>query len=324
MPERVRVGTRASRLALWQTDHVIARLERAWPGTPFERVEIRTLGDRVTDVPLPRIGDRGLFTREIEDGLRAGTIDIAVHSLKDLPTESPAGLAVGAVLEREDPREVLVARDGRTLSALPRAATVGTSSLRRRAQVLSRRPDLRMTDIRGNVPTRLEKVGRGEYDATLLALAGLRRLGLTAAVTEIFEHDVLVPAPGQGALAVQCRAADARIAPLLAPLDDAPTRFATAAERALLSAVEGGCQAPLGAIATRIGPRSLRLQGLVASMDGAVILRCDVEDVVPDEAAATALGRRAADELLAQGAGQLLDETRAALAAGDGPTEAHA
>ena len=216
----IRAGTRDSRLALWQTEHVIARLAQAWPELSFERVRIRTLGDRITDVPLPRIGDRGLFTRELEDALRSGAIDFAVHSLKDLPTEQPDGLALGAVLSREDPSDVLISRHRRRLADLPPGARLGTSSLRRRAQVMALRRDLDIVDIRGNVPTRIEKVERGEYDATLLALAGLRRLELTDVATEVFGSDVIVPAPGQGALAVQVRADDARILRIVAAVQD--------------------------------------------------------------------------------------------------------
>ena len=233
----IRAGTRASRLALWQTEHVIARLAQAWPQLSFERVRIRTLGDRITDVPLPRIGDRGLFTRELEDALRSRVIDFAVHSLKDLPTEQPAGLALGAVLCREDPSEVLISRSRRRLADLPPGARLGTSSLRRRAQVMALRRDLDIVDIRGNVPTRIEKVQRGEYDATLLALAGLRRLTLTDAATEVFASDVMVPAPGQGALAVQVRTDDERILRIVTAVEDLETRLATAAERRVLTAL---------------------------------------------------------------------------------------
>jgi len=216
--ERLRVGTRASRLALWQTNHVIARLEASWPGLRVERVPITTLGDRMTTVALSRIGDKGLFTRELEDGLRSGEIDMAVHSLKDLPTELSDGVAISAVLQREDARDVLISRDGHTLDGLPRGARIGTSSLRRQAQVAGLRPDAALVDLRGNVPTRLDKVAAGEVDAALLAYAGLRRLGLESRVAEVFDVGRIVPAPGQGALAVQTRAGDDRLAALLRPL----------------------------------------------------------------------------------------------------------
>lgn len=321
MPEAViRVGTRASRLALWQTNHVIAALEAAWPGLRLERVPIRTLGDRVTDVPLPRIGDRGLFTREIEEGLHGATIDLAVHSLKDLPTELPPGLAIGAVLVREDPRDALVTRDGSILATLPPGARLGTSSIRRRAQVLARRPDLTMVDIRGNVPTRLEKVMRGEYDATVLALAGLRRLELAGAVSEVLGPDVMLPAPGQGALAVQVRTGDARVAELVSKLDHAPTRLATACERGVLAALEGGCQAPIGT-ATQWSGATLGLDAIVASFDGRTIVRASAEARVTSEAEALTLAGVVADRLRAQGAAAVIAACRAAVAGmpGGGP-----
>ena len=221
---RLRVGTRASRLALWQTDHVIDRLRQQRPGLEVERVPITTLGDRVTTVALSKIGDKGIFTRELEEGLRTGAIDLAVHSLKDLPTEPPADLAIGAILERDDPRDVLVAGSGATLASLPAGARIGTSSLRRRAQLAATRPDLEIVDIRGNVPTRLEKVWRGDVDAVLLAFAGLRRLGLESHVSEILDPVEMLPAPGQGALAVQMRNDDDRLATLLASLEHAAGR----------------------------------------------------------------------------------------------------
>jgi hydroxymethylbilane synthase len=313
----IRAGTRASRLALWQTEHVIARLAQAWPELSFERVRIRTLGDRITDVPLPRIGDRGLFTRELEDALRSGAIDFAVHSLKDLPTEQPDGLALGAVLAREDPSEVLISRHRRRLADLPPGARLGTSSLRRRAQVMVLRSDLDIVDIRGNVPTRIEKVQRGEYDATLLALAGLRRLELTDAATEVFERDVMVPAPGQGALAVQIRADDGRIQRIVAAIEDLDTRLATAAERRVLNALEGGCQAPIGALATWTAPGRLRLVAIVAGLDGVRVLRAAEERAVADEGDACELGASLAGTLAAQGARRLIQDARELAGTGD-------
>jgi hydroxymethylbilane synthase len=313
----VRAGTRASRLALWQTEHVIARLSQAWPALSFERVHVRTLGDRITDVPLPRIGDRGLFTRELEEELRRGAIDFAVHSLKDLPTEQPDGLALGAVLAREDPREVLVSRDGRRLADLPPGARLGTSSLRRRAQLRALRRDLVIADIRGNVPTRIEKVRRGEYDATVLAMAGLHRLDLTDAVAEVFPEEMMVPAPGQGALAVQVRAADDRLQRIVAAIDDVGARFATAAERRVLSALEGGCQAPIGALATWVTAGRLRLVAIVAAMDGARVLRAADERAVADGPEALALGDAVAGALARQGAHALIQEARQLAGAGD-------
>jgi hydroxymethylbilane synthase len=311
----VRIGTRGSRLALWQTDHVIARLETAWPGLRCERLTFSTLGDRVTDVPLPRVGDRGLFTRDLEEALDAGTIDAAVHSLKDLPTEAPRGLRVGAVLERADAREVLVTRGGATLAALAPGARLGTSSVRRRAQVLALRPDLTIADIRGNVPTRIEKVGRGEYDGTLLARAGLERLGMTGAASQVFPLDVILPAPGQGALAVQIREGDARLERLVRALDHAPSRLATACERGVLSALMGGCQAPLGTATSWSGENVLQLAAVVASVDGRTVLRASHRAPVRSEREALALAELAAADLRHAGASAIVEECRRALRA---------
>ena len=314
----LRVGTRGSRLALWQADHVAERLREAHPGLVVERVVITTAGDRVVDVALSRVGDKGLFTRELEEALQEGRIDIAVHSLKDLPTEMPEGLSLGAVLEREDPRDALVGPVSGGLDGLSRGARVGTSSLRRRAQLLARRPDLRVVDLRGNVPTRLAKRERGECDATVLALAGLRRLGLEHAAAAVLEPDVLLPAAGQGAVAVQSRQGDARVGRSLDRIDHAPTRLAVAAERGLLARLEGGCQVPVGALATP-APGGLRLHGLVAQVDGSVLVRGVLEDAVADEAAARALGERLAARLLANGAGEILARVRVAVAEGTVP-----
>ncbi len=306
----VRVGTRSSDLALWQANHVIERLEGATQGLRCERVPIRTLGDRVKDVPLPRFGDRGLFTREIESALRAGTIDVAVHSLKDLPTDEPGDLTVAAVLEREDPRDVMVSASGGTLDSLPAGARVGTSSMRRRAQILARRPDLQLLDIRGNVPTRLEKIRRGDYDATLLALAGLKRLGLAAAASEVFAVDRLLPAPGQGALAAQVRTADASVREIVSRLDHVPTRQATSAERALLTILDGGCQAPLGAFAGWTAAGRLSLDAIVLNDTGTRLLRATAERRVESIDDALALAGKIAALLDEQGAGAILAACR--------------
>jgi hydroxymethylbilane synthase len=309
---RLRVGTRTSRLALWQTDHVSARLEARWPGVRMERVPITTLGDRVTNVAISKIGDKGIFTQELEDALRAGTIDLAVHSLKDLPTETPAGLRLGAVLEREDPRDALVALPDATLGTLPRGARVGTSSLRRRAQLATVRPDLEIVDIRGNVPTRLDKVWRGDVNAVLLASAGLKRLGLESHVSQVFDPDELLPAPGQGALAVQIRDDDEQLASVVATLDHAATRVATTAERALLGFLEGGCQVPVGALAEFDDTGSLVLRGVVASLDGLQVIRRRAAVRVASVEDAKELGESLGRELLEAGGREILNSIRAA------------
>jgi hydroxymethylbilane synthase len=311
----LRAGTRRSQLALWQTEHVAARLQHAWPDLSVERVSFTTLGDRVTDVPLPRIGDKGLFTRDLEDALLAGAIDLAVHSLKDLPTDLPAGLALGAILERGDPRDALVSASPVTLEALHTGARVGTSSLRRRAQLLARRPDLDVRDLRGNVPTRVEKVLAGDLDAAVLALAGLTRLGLSDHLAHVLDPDIMLPAPGQGALAVEIRADDERTAALVAPLDHRDTRLATTAERTLLAQLEGGCQVPIGALATFVSAGVMRLEGLVIDLDGRVGVRRMLEAPVSDHASAIALGTAVATRLRAAGADAILARVRQAVPA---------
>jgi hydroxymethylbilane synthase len=315
MPEArvVRLGTRGSRLARWQTEHVIARLRDVRPDVRCEPVTFSTLGDRVPDVALPRVGDRGLFTRDLEEALREGAIDAAVHSLKDLPTEMPPGLHLGAVLERADPREVLVTPGGTTLDRLPRGARIGTSSVRRRSQLLGLRPDLTVVDIRGNVPTRVDKVMRGDYDGTLLAFAGLQRLGLLEVASEVFDPDAMLPAPGQGALAVQVRADDTDAIALVSPLDHRASRLATAGERGVLSALHGGCQAPLGTAAAWAAPDELRIAAVVAAFDGATSVRAAIRGTVHTEPDAVALAERVAAHLLSRGAAAILDDCRRAL-----------
>jgi len=314
----LRIGTRGSRLALWQADHVAARLRALHPDLVVERVVISTKGDRVVDAALSQVGDKGLFTRELEEALRAGRTDVAVHSLKDLPTGMPAALVLGAVLEREDPRDALVGPVRGGLDGLARGARVGTSSLRRRAQILARRPDFRVVDLRGNVPTRLEKVARGDCDAAVLAVAGLRRLGREDAIAAVLEPEDLLPAVGQGAIAVQSRGDDPRVAALLAGLEHGPTRLAVAAERGLLARLEGGCQVPVGALGT-LSEGRLRLRGLVAAVDGSVLVRGALEETAGDEDSATRLGERLAETLLAKGAREVLARVRAAVAEGGVP-----
>lgn len=307
--DRLRVGTRASRLALWQTDHVVSRLRQQFLGLAIETVSITTLGDRVTGVALSKIGDKGIFTRELEDGLRSGAIDLAVHSLKDLPTAPPADLEIAAVLAREDPRDALVCGAGVTLTTLPAGARIGTSSLRRRAQLAAARPDLSIVDIRGNVPTRLEKVWHREVDAVLLAFAGLKRLGLDKHVSQVLDPEDLLPAPGQGALAVQTRRGDERVTRLVASLDDRQTRLATAAERALLGFLEGGCQVPVGALG-EFDESVLTFRALVASPDGRAVIKRRASAVVTSVQEASELGEALARELLEAGAQRILNAIR--------------
>jgi hydroxymethylbilane synthase len=319
--EPLRVGTRGSRLALWQADHVAARLEASHAGLRVERVIVRTLGDRRPEASLAEIGERGVFTREIEDALRKGSIDLAVHSLKDLPTRIAEGLELGAVLEREDPRDAFLSPVAPRLAALPEGARIGTSSLRRRAQLLALRADLKVLDLRGNVPTRLEKLERGECDAIVLARAGLLRLGLEGRIAEVFEPETLLPAVGQGAIGVQVRAGEPRVAGLVAALDHGPTRLATAAERALLARLEGGCQVPVAALGTLAG-RHLTLRGLVADVEGREVVRDSEAREVGGEAEARALGEALGERLLRQGAAPILARVRALGYAGPAGFEA--
>ncbi len=310
MPETVRLGTRGSPLALWQAGEVERRLLEERPGLRIEREILKTPGDRVLDQALFRIGDKGLFTKDVEAALAAGTIDLAVHSLKDLPTALAPGLVLGAVLEREDPRDALVSA-GAWLHELPPGARVGTSSLRRRAQLLSLRPDLRIVEIRGNVATRLAKTERGECEAVVLARAGLLRLGLEGRAVEVFDPERILPAVGQGVVAVETREDDARTRDLVTSIEHRPTRLAVTAERTLLARLEGGCQVPVGALAVSTGDE-LVLTALVADLDGRDRVRASESAVAASESEARALGERVAERLLAGGAREVLDRIRAA------------
>ena len=292
----LRLGTRMSQLALWQTNHVAALLQQRWPQLTCELVHMVTQGDKRLDRPLPEIGGKGLFTAELEYALRRGEIDIAVHSLKDLPVENPADLILGAVLSREDTRDVLIARESWTLATLPHGAVVGTSSLRRQAQLLATRPDLVVRSIRGNVDTRLRKVMEGEYHAAVMAGAGLTRLGLTDHISEWLDPKVMLAAPGQGALGIQCRANDARVQRLLAAIHDQEAAATTSAERQLLFCLGGGCSAPIGASA-QVVDGHIVLRARVSTIDGRASF--EAERVGTD---ASTLARELADVLIAQGA----------------------
>lgn len=302
MAERVRIGTRGSRLAVRQAELVAEALGRAWPGLAVELVPIRTSGDRLPDANLALVGGKGLFVKEIDEALLDGRVELAVHSLKDLPAEIADGLALAAFPERDDPRDVLVSRTGGGLDGLPRGARVGTGSLRRRVQLLARRPDLAVELIRGNVDTRLRKLEEGPYDAVVLAAAGLRRLGLAPPGAVVLAAAEMLPAVGQGTLAVATRADDAATRRLVAPLDHAETRAAAEAERAFLGAIGGSCTTPLAAYARREGG-AFRLDALVATPDGARVLR---DGETGDPADAAALGCRVAERMLAAGAADIV------------------
>jgi hydroxymethylbilane synthase len=300
MTARLRIGTRGSPLARIQAALAVGALERAHPelAAPgaLEVVAIRTTGDRVVDRPLAELGGKGLFCKELEAALLAHEIDLAVHSVKDLPTWLPAGLVLGAVLARADPRDVLITRDGTGLDALPPGAVVGTASLRRQAQLLARRPELRVASLRGNVETRLQKLAAGAVDATLLALAGLERLRIAPAGASVLSPEIMLPAVGQGAIGVECRADDAPTLALLAAIEDPDSRACIGAERALLAALDGSCQTPIAGHARRDGAE-LRLAALIARPDGSVCLRTTRRGALAD---GDALGRDAGLELKAR------------------------
>jgi hydroxymethylbilane synthase len=309
----LRIGTRGSSLALWQTEHVRALLRSA--GQRTERVEIRTTGDLVQQAPLTRIGSRALFTKQIDDAMLDGRIDLAVHSLKDLTTTLPAGIALGAIGEREDPRDALVGHGPCRWDDLPEGALLATSSLRRRAQLLHLRPDFRVTDVRGNVDTRLAKLdAQAEWSGILLATAGLVRLGLESRIGERLAPSLMLPAPGQGALAVTVRAGDESLAAAVRrAVHHRPTALAVSAERAFLRRLEGGCQVPVAAHGEfRSGSHELQLHGRVVSLGGERAVDGTESAEVGDEAAADALGVALAERLLAEGASSILADVRAA------------
>jgi hydroxymethylbilane synthase len=298
------IGTRSSKLALWQAEWVHARLRELEPGLSVSLKRIKTTGDKILDTPLAAIGGKGLFIKEIEDALRRGEIDLAVHSMKDVPTHVPEGLEILAIPEREDPRDVLVSRGGIAFDRLGAGARIGTSSLRRQAQLLHARPDLSIQILRGNVDTRLRKLEAGEFEGIILAAAGVRRLGWTDRVTEYLSPDVCLPAIGQGALALEGRASDAFMRDVAARLDHQPTRLAVTAERALLERLEGGCQVPIAAYAT-ISGEALTMTALVASVNGRRLIRDSIQGLAQ---AAHRLGIELAERLLAQGGDEILRE----------------
>jgi hydroxymethylbilane synthase len=279
-------------------------LEGLWPGLQVELQVIKTMGDKILDVPLAKVGGKGLFVKEIEDALLAGQVDLAVHSIKDVPAVLPEGLEIGAIPKREDPRDVLVTRNGLGLDAVPLNARVGTSSLRRSAQLKSLRPDLDIQNLRGNLDTRLRKLHEGQYEAILLAAAGLHRMGWKDRISAYLQEEIFVPAIGQGAIGIELRSSDAEVLKVLAPMHDPDTAVAVQAERSLLNELEGGCQVPIGGHAV-VNGSEVTLTGLVASLDGREMFR--VTRTAP-RSGAEALGRNVAQELLGQGARRILED----------------
>ena len=302
---RLRLGTRASALARWQAQWVATQLTAG--GVQVDLVLITTRGDTVQRDPIGNLGSPGVFTKELQRALLDDRIDLAVHSLKDLPTDVVDGLVLAAVPEREDPRDVLISREGKRFEQLPQGATIGTGSLRRRAQLLHLRADLQMRDIRGNVETRLQKLAAGQYDALVLALAGIKRLGLDAQITQILEPDILLPAVGQGALGIETRVEDRATRAALERLDHGPSHQAVLAERMLLAALCGGCLAPVGAWARQEADGQLRLDAVVLSADGRQRLAASGL-AAPEEA--LQLGSDVASRLIAQGASTLIQQSR--------------
>ena len=308
-PRTVRIGTRASELALWQTNWVAGKLRERFPAVQIEIVTIKTIGDKILDAPLSTIGDKGLFIKEIEVALLENRVDLAVHSLKDVPTLVPEGLALGAITRREDVRDVFIAhpdKKHKSFDDLPPGASVATGSLRRKCQLLRLRPDIRIMDIRGNLNTRFRKLGESDWDGMILAKAGVTRLGWSEKITEVFPADRVLPAVGQGALALEIRAADKQTKKIIGALNHDATEQSTRGERALLRRLEGGCQIPIGTYG-RIEKDEFFLDAIVGTIDGKKTVRGKIHGASED---AEALGQRLAETLLAGGADEILQTIR--------------
>ncbi|PIE66916.1 MAG: hydroxymethylbilane synthase [Deltaproteobacteria bacterium] len=299
----ITIGTRGSQLALWQANWAKDAINRSHPDIPVELAIIKTKGDKILDVPLAKVGGKGLFVKEIEQALLDGRIDLAVHSMKDMPAEIPEGLCIGAIPRRGEPRDALITRSGQLLDDLPLGARVGTSSLRRGAQLLHRRSDLTIVSLRGSLETRLKKLETEGLDAIVLAAAGIRRMGLTDRITQVLDESVMLPAVGQGALCVESRVADDTVAPLLAPMDDGPTRAVVLGERAFLNRLEGGCQVPIAGHGHLDGG-SFLLTGLVCDVDGTQMVKATRSGPADQS---EAIGRELAERLLDEGAARILE-----------------
>jgi hydroxymethylbilane synthase len=304
-PSKIRIASRESALALWQSEHIKAQLEALHPGLEVEIVGMTTKGDQILDVPLAKIGGKGLFVKELEQSMLAGSTDIAVHSMKDVPMHFPEGLELAAICKRESPFDAFVSNHFSSIDDLPEGAIIGTSSLRRQSQIAALRPDLEVKGLRGNVNTRLGKLDAGEYDAIILADAGLRRLGFHDRIKQVIPAEQSLPAVGQGALGIECRSDDIEIKKLLAPLIDKETNYCVLAERAMNTRLEGGCQVPIAGFAELSG-ETLTLRGLVAAIDGSKILTANSKISIK-QSKPEALGVEIAEQLLEQGAGKLLE-----------------
>ena len=301
--KKIVIGSRGSQLALWQANWVKSELERLHKNTEVNIRVIATSGDKIQDVPLAKIGGKGLFVKEIEEALLSKEIDIAVHSMKDVPMQIPAKLEISVITERENPLDALISKNGEKLADLPHGATIGTSRLRRSSQLLKYREDFKIHPLRGNVDTRLRKLDEGTLDAILLASAGLNRLGWASRITEEIDHKILTPAMGQGALGIETRLDDP-ICDFISPLNHEKTHYAVTSERALVDRLDGGCQVPIGAYA-KIDNNLITLQGLVASLDGKIILKSENKGPVND---AIEIGRELGTELLKMGANEILEK----------------
>ena len=304
MRSTIRIATRKSPLALWQAHFVQSRLQQLYPQLRVELLPMSTKGDKILDSPLAKVGGKGLFVKELEQAILAGDADIAVHSMKDVPVEFPEGLGLTIICERDDPRDAFVSTGFASIAELPAGSRVGTSSLRRQCQLRAQRPDLQVIDLRGNVNSRLAKLDAGEYDAILLAAAGLKRLGLQERISALLPAELSLPANGQGAVGIECRLDDNELLSLLAPLEHPQTRQRVLAERAMNRALQGGCQVPIGAYAELEGD-TLWLRGLVGFPDGSRILRAELRGTASEP---EALGQALAEQLLTQGAAELLAE----------------
>jgi len=304
-PRRLVIATRESALAMWQARHVQSRLEALYPRARVDLLGLTTQGDQIVDRPLAAIGGKGLFIKELEVAMAEGRADLAVHSLKDVPMEMPPGFALAAIAAREDPRDAFVSNRFASFAGLPAGAIVGTSSLRREAQLRERHPGLEVRPLRGNVNTRLRKLDEGQFDAIILAAAGLKRLGFGERIRDLIDPEDSLPAPGQGALALECRADRPEVAAALAPLVDLATTLAVTAERSFSRALSGSCHTPLAAYATW-QEGTLWLRGFIASQDGREVLRGERESQAVDAADADALGSALAEEFVARGAARLI------------------
>lgn len=302
--EILRIATRKSPLALWQANYVSDLLKKHHPELKIELVTMTTQGDKILDTPLAKVGGKGLFVKELETGMLEGKADIAVHSMKDVPVEFPTGLHLAVICEREDPRDAFVSNNFKSLKELPQGARLGTSSLRRQSQIAAIRPDLKIIDLRGNVNTRLKKLDNGEYDAIILAAAGLKRLEFDDRITQFIGTDICLPAIGQGAVGIECRTDDARVLNLIAPLNDNKTQIRVLAERAMNQRLQGGCQVPIAGYA-EYDRGIVLLRGLVAQVDGKQIIRGEIAG--PPENAEE-LGNVLAEDLLSRGADKILNE----------------